>query len=843
MGKLGYGVSGSGPVTLGASGGASGDGGAVTVTSSGAIMTSGAGAHGILAQTIGGGGGFFQAFSSTGGPLNQNVVGSAGAGSGGDVTVNVQAFIQTTGPGADGVIAQSVGGGGGLVGGGEFATVLPAVGAFAGSAGGPGSAGAVTIDAGASVIATGLNSIALVGQSVAPGGQGDIHASITNPSPLATLTIQGGTFVNFLNPTPTITTIEGGGGQGAGITFIDGVNNVVDNAGHVTSLYVGNMPNYGDYAVRDFYGLSETVNNTGWISGSVDLGSTDSIETINMVNNKQGAVFDAGTVVWVGPGNSVNNLISPGSFNNDSTTDITGNLSQSSTGMYGLDLNLEPSNDLINVSGTAAMSGNVFVNLINPLTAPGYAIPGTHQTVILAAQGGETHPGLTLIAFDTAAINYTLTYPGTQDIDLQYVIDYSPGGLTQNQHSVGNAVNLIQTLQLSPAFGPIATNLFYLPNVATLGAAYDSLSGEGVSASEQTAFDATDYFLSTVNTQTQRWIGEACGDDAMSKTLYETPPAALPTRKGEAAQPLPPCAYARTWRIWGTGFGGGSNWPGDAAVGSAAANDHTAGLGAGLDYQVSPNALLGVAAGGGASSFGVPDRATSGTVDAFHAALYGAWRNQGYYANGILSYDQFSDSEARIATIPGVVLPASNFIGGPYVIPGFGERPTGNFRAHSLSGYGEIGYEAKYGILTATPFAGLEFASLNTGAFTENNQGLPSVIGLSYASMTTTSLPSYLGLQIEAKGDLPNQMGSDVWARGAWKHEFDPTRSTQSSFISAPGFDFAIQGAQPPHDAFVTSVGLKLNLTKNAAIFGTFEGEFGSGARSYGGTGGLVVAW
>ncbi len=76
------------------------------------------------------------------------------------------------------------------------------------------------------------------------------------------------------------------------------------------------------------------------------------------------------------------------------------------------------------------------MNLVNPLTAPGYAIPGTHQTVILAAQGGETHPGLTLIAFDTAVIGYTLTYPGTQDIDLQYVINYSPAGLTQNQQSV-----------------------------------------------------------------------------------------------------------------------------------------------------------------------------------------------------------------------------------------------------------------------------------------------------------------------------------------------------------------------------------------------------------------------
>ena len=119
-------------------------------------------------------------------------------------------------------------------------------------------------------------------------------------------------------------------------------------------------------------------------------------------------------------------------------------------------------------------------------------------------------------------------------------------------------------------------------------------------------------------------------------------------------------------------------------------------------------------------------------MDAFHGALYGALRNQGFYASGILAYDQFNDSESRTAVIPGVVLPASSYIGGPYYIPGFYERPTGSFGAHSVSGYGEVGYDAKYGMFTATPFVGLEFASLKTGAFTENNQGLPSVIGLSF---------------------------------------------------------------------------------------------------------------
>jgi uncharacterized protein with beta-barrel porin domain len=587
----------------------------------------------------------------------------------------------------------------------------------------------------------------------------------------------------------------------------------------------------------------DSIINFGRIDGSVDLSGGK-----NAIDNKPTGVFNSGSVVWLGPlaapFDTLTNegLLSPGGYQNVYTTNITGNLVQTVTGVYGLDLNLEPSNDLINVTGTANMAGNVFVNLVNPLTAPGFAIPGTHEPTILHAQGGVTNSGLTLTAFDTAVINYSLIYPDSQDIALKYVIDYSPAGLTQNQHSVGNAINAIQTLQLSPAFRPIATNLFYLPNVATLGPTYDSLSGEGVSAAEQTAFNATNMFLSTANTQMQRWIQNTCGDDTTGTTLYATPPGSLlPTHKGEAAPPA--CASARTWRIWGTGYGGTANWAGNGSVGSASVTGHMSGFGAGLDYQINPNFLLGFAAGGGASSFIVQDRATSGTVDAYHAALYGAWRNLNFYASGILSYDWFNDDESRFASIPGVVLPASNFIGGPYVIPGFLEKPSARFDANALSGYGEAGYNARYGLLTATPFVGLEFASLRTGGFTENNQGFPSTIGLSYAARTTTSLPSFLGLQLEGKGDLPNAMGLDLWARAAWKHEFDATRSTESAFIAAPGFDFVVQGAQPPRDALVTSIGAKLNVTKNAAIFGTFEGQFGWGSNSIAGTGGLVITW
>jgi uncharacterized protein with beta-barrel porin domain len=441
---------------------------------------------------------------------------------------------------------------------------------------------------------------------------------------------------------------------------------------------------------------------------------------------------------------------------------------------------------------------------------------------------------------------YSLTYPNATDIDLSYSINFSPAGLTLNEHSVGNAVNAIQTARSSPNFVPIAAALFYQPTVPILGAVYDSLSGEGVSASQQTAFDANDYFLSAVGGQMQHWLSDECGDDANSKTLYADPvsdrAAGDPQNAGGRAV-NPKCLTPRIWRVWASPFGGGANYPGDPIVGSAPVTAKGAGFGAGADYQISPSVLLGAAVGGGASSFSVPDRSTSGTVDAFHAAVYGAWREEHVYATGVLSFDQFDNAESRLATIPSITLPPPQFIDGPYLVPGFSENLKGHFSSASTSGHFEVGYRDDLGALQATPFVGLEFGSLHTDAFTENNSGSPSVIGLSYVGRNIVSLPSFLGVQFDGKTNLSDGVALNAWVRTAWKHEFDADRSTESAFIAAPGFDFVIEGAQPPRDALVANLGAKLKFGKNTSLFASFNGDFGAGSRGYTGTGGVSVSW
>ncbi|CAH1651485.1 Autotransporter domain-containing protein [Hyphomicrobiales bacterium] len=107
-------------LSLGGSGGAGGDGGSTTVTNSGTIRTEGVSSFGVLAQSIGGGGGLGVAGIDEGGspfdPITLTAGGTGGAhGAGQRVIVDNTGAISTSGAEAHGVVAQSVGGGGGLI--------------------------------------------------------------------------------------------------------------------------------------------------------------------------------------------------------------------------------------------------------------------------------------------------------------------------------------------------------------------------------------------------------------------------------------------------------------------------------------------------------------------------------------------------------------------------------------------------------------------------------------------------------------------------------------------------------------------------------------------------------
>ncbi len=140
-----------------------GNGGAVNVTvgntngSAAIIKTTGDGAMGILAQSVGGGGLLAGDMSvQTSNSTAAFTKNTASNGNGGNVTVTIEpgALVITSGANAHGIFAQSVGGGGGLVASQDRGVVV-------GSAGGSGSGGVAEVDVYGSVTATGHNASAV----------------------------------------------------------------------------------------------------------------------------------------------------------------------------------------------------------------------------------------------------------------------------------------------------------------------------------------------------------------------------------------------------------------------------------------------------------------------------------------------------------------------------------------------------------------------------------------------------------------------------------------------------------------------------------------------------------
>jgi hypothetical protein len=400
---------------FGQKGGSAGNGGAVTVNSAGTLLTEGERSIGILAQSVGGGGG------AAGDRSGLAFFGSVGgSGSGGDVSVTHDGTLVTRGARAHGIFAQSAGG--------------TASGAYAGR----GGTVSVTLR-GAGIAVSGADADAILAQSIGVNGGRDISVLVDGAW------------------------VQGGAGHGAGVRFLDGAANLLDNRGVVTSL-----AGIDGLAVAGTGG-GESVRNAGLITGSVDLGAG-----ANAFANLAGAALYSGSVLNLGTGQTLSNdgLLAPGGVGRRLSTTLTGNLVQGGTGVLDVDLDaMALESDRIDVSGTAVLDGTVQMRVTNPT-------PADRRITLVSTQGGASAAGLALVARPSAVANYTLETEGN-DVLLHYRIDFSNvRGLNANQSRVGGHVNDIQRAGGTVQFAPLATTLFALPEASDLAGAYDRLSPE-----------------------------------------------------------------------------------------------------------------------------------------------------------------------------------------------------------------------------------------------------------------------------------------------------------------------------------------------------------------------------
>lgn len=294
---LGVGVGASAAVGGGA--GRGGTAGVVRVTQTGGgnrITTQGDESNGILAQSIGGGGGSGGfavtangSFSPTGGgsvAISAAVGGAGGAGgTANEVSVTSDSFLSTEGDRSTGILAQSIGGGGGnggLAVAGSFAagegSTAVSVG-VGGGAGAGGAANAVSVSKGWALSTEGTNADGIVAQSIGGGG-GNGGGAIAGSA-----TISG-------QSTSVDVAVGGGGGNGGQGGAVDvtfgarpnapsGITTTGDLSDAIVAQSIGGGGGNGGFAAAGNFklgGESNSVNVS--IGGSAGSGASSDAVTV-----------------------------------------------------------------------------------------------------------------------------------------------------------------------------------------------------------------------------------------------------------------------------------------------------------------------------------------------------------------------------------------------------------------------------------------------------------------------------------------------------------------------------------------------------------------------------------
>lgn len=602
---------------------------------------------------------------------------------------------------------------------------------------------------------------------------------------------------------------------GNGIYVYD--NNTITNttAGRITGNSTGlwgirvnsanTIVNHGTVAVSGASSLAflaEGDGNTLTNNGTLGASGADSYAAMflgtgnTLVNN---GIVDGRIALAAGPGVGFanNGWFGIGSAGAGTTHTVGGTFAQTSAGTLALRVAPNGVADTLQVTGPAQLAG----------TAQVIFQPGTpsRSYTILSATGGRSGTFDTLATQNMPALfSAGLGYSATDvTLNLQATMASMPG-LGGNQIAVGRAIDA--------AFN-VGSGLGAMPALLGLTAsqiphALSVLSGSNASVGQSAALAAGGQFASLMT--------------GRAGTRRSEELATCNKESGSACEPSP------DWSAWATAFGGAQWLNADAATGSDAAQQNIGGAAAGGDYRVGPATLVGFAIGLSDSNYSVSATGASGRATGAHFGVYGQhdWRT--FYVNAALAYSRFDGTATR-------------------PIAGIGTTETAKSSAISsqLAGRLEIGRPFDLGPVAITPFAALQPAGLWSPGVIETSAtviGGPGVFALTYQPQSTASLPTFLGVQLDAETQLDSRLLKG-WLRLAWMHEFLADRSVTAGFTVLPGSSFTVDGARAASDSARIDFGVKYEVGTRTSLFANGRAELSDRGLGIAGTAGLRVVW
>lgn len=609
-----------------------------------------------------------------------------------------------------------------------------------------------------------------------------VALAVLAPRPAFAACDQTGSTVNC-----TGTTTNYNAGSQGGVTFTVQPGATIQGVGGTSAFSLTNPTFSADRLI-----------NNGTIDGLVDIVS--SVPGVDSFTNN-------GVLKITDP---LTNLTSHSLFGTDFT--------QSSSGTFMARVDSAGFNDSLLVN-SATLAGRLII-VVQPglyTSANTYTIITSTNTIVGAFDSASVTSPFFTLSLSTCACNL--------DATLTPIAFNAVPGLTSNQQAVADVLqNLYASGTPTGSLGDFYSNLF----AATSVNVFDQLSGAGTAAAQNASFGAAGLFNDAMLQQGLAFVGGAPGGGAFGAPLQYAAAADKSEAKPgyEAFAAVRRAPDEKVWRAWAVGFG--STRSIDGSSGTADQSMQTAGGSFGVERSFGPDLLLGFAAGGSGSHFSVSSLSTSGSIDGAHVGAYLAKRWDDIYALATVNYARFDNTTER--TISGV---------GPT------ENAQGRFSSDQLGGRFELGWRRRIGEYAITPFVAVEPAALWQQAYTESSTvtgGGAGVLALSYAARETTSLPAFVGAQLNTRY-LVGAQTVQPFVRAAWVHEFMTERQVQAAFVSIPAPSFTVDGTRPARDAARISGGASWTIDAAKAVFARVDSELSGSGVMLAGTVGARISW
>ncbi|NSX04284.1 autotransporter-associated beta strand repeat-containing protein [Cupriavidus gilardii] len=568
-------------------------------------------------------------------------------------------------------------------------------------------------------------------------------------------------------------TIRVGDGTAGGANYVATINAALSGTSGLTKTDAGTLVLGG---TSDYSGATTVAGGTLTVNGAI---------ASSPVSVQQGATL-AGTGTVGATTVAGGATIAPaGNGSGSGTLNVNGNYVQQADGVYQAHVDPTSSaSDRIAVSGSATLAEGARLNVTK--TSNAAYVAGTRYTVLTAAGGLN---GAFTLAGDTAVTAF-MGLRGDYDANNAYLVVQQAraidnAGQTPNQIAAGRGVDSLA------GNDPLKIAVLNLTDDAAARNALDQLSGE-IRASIRTASIEESRFVRDAATDRLRDAFCAVGSEQDKRDARGTAHCGPESSR--------PSGWVRVFGAWGSHDGNGN---------AGAMHSSTGGILLGADSAVSQNWRVGVLAGYSHTNVDVDSRHSSGSIDNYHAGIYGGgqWGALGLRTGAAYTWQDIGTSRSV------------NFAG-------FRDHARADYRAGMAQVFGDLGYRIDAGRYSYEPFVNVAHVNLDTRGFDE--QG--GAAALASPGNTSDVTFSTLGLRTTADISLGRLTGTLRGSLG-WRHAFGD-RTPMSTLALRGGDQFGVAGVPIADDAAVVNAGLDIKVGKATTMGLSYSGQFAGNSRA-----------